>query len=91
MAGDPLSLQEHLNRPRRQAHLDAGAGVAIGDRVEVALDVDMIVEADLAHAPLSQGIGLGRQGHQPGGVDLLEQLTTGAADVTQDALIVEPD
>jgi hypothetical protein len=57
----------------------------------VALHIDMIVEADLAQTPLGQTIGLGRQGLEPWGVDLLEQLATGAADVTQDALIVEPD
>jgi hypothetical protein len=65
--------------------------MTIRDRVEVTFDVDVIVEADLAHAPLGQDVGLVGQGPQERHVDLFEQPTAGAADVTQDALIVEPD
>jgi hypothetical protein len=91
VSGDPLALQEHLDGAQRHPHLDAGAGVAVGHGVEVAIDVDVVVEAHLAHPPLGQDVGLGRQGLQARGVDLLEQLAAGAADVPQDASIVELD
>ena len=36
-----------------EAHLHLGAGVAVGNRVEVALHLHVVVQPDLAHAPLS--------------------------------------
>jgi hypothetical protein len=91
VGGDPFPTEEHLDGPGRQPRLDGGAGVAIGDRVEVTGYLDVIVEADLAQAPLSKDIRVRRQGRQPGRVDLLEQLTAGAADIAQDPPVIEGD
>jgi hypothetical protein len=86
---DPGALEEDLDAARRGADFDAGAGMAIGHGVEVAVDIDVIVQADFAQAPLGQGIGLNRQSPEPRRVDLLEKLSASAADMAQGALIVE--
>ena len=57
MSGDPLALQKDLHGTRRQPHLDLAAGEAIGNTVEMALELDMVVDADPAHAPFGEGEG----------------------------------
>ncbi len=64
--------------------------LAVGYRVEVPFHLDVVVEPDLAQAPLGQHVGLRRQRLQPGLVHLLEQLTPGAADVAEHPLVVQP-
>ena len=51
------------SRPGRRvsARLDLGAGEAVGDRIIVGVDVDVIVDADLAHAPLAVFVRLAGQ------------------------------
>jgi hypothetical protein len=39
MSGDPLALQKDLDGARRQPHLDLAAGKAVGDAVEMALEL----------------------------------------------------
>ena len=46
MGGNALALVEDLDRACGQPRLDLVADQAIGDRVVVAVDVDMVVEAD---------------------------------------------
>src|SRR5271165_4661210 len=61
MSSDPLALQKDLNSARRQPNLDFAAGKAVGDAVEMALELDMVVDADPADPPLGKAIGLRRQ------------------------------
>src|SRR5205085_3660404 len=61
MSSDPLALQKNFNRARRQPNLDFAAGKAVGHAVEMALELDMVVDANPANAPLGKAIGLSRQ------------------------------
>jgi len=91
VGGDALPVQEDLHGAGGEPHLHRLAGATVGDGVEVAVDVDVVVQPHLAHAPFGEGIGLGRQGFKPRGVDLREELATGAALITLDLLLVDPD
>ena len=46
MSSDPLALQKDLNDARCQPHLDLAPGKAVGDAVEMALELDMVIDAD---------------------------------------------
>jgi hypothetical protein len=61
MHGDPLALDEDLHGAAGEPHLDLAAREAIGNAVEVALDLDVVVDPDAAHAPFGEDVGLGRQ------------------------------
>ncbi len=89
MGGDPLAASEDFHGPRGQAHLDLGAGMAIGDRVEVTGDFDVVVEPDLANPPLRQDVRFGRQELQPRLIELFEQLSAGATNIAEHALFVQ--
>ena len=58
MSSDPLTLQKDLNSARCQPHLDFAAGKAVGDAVEMALELDMVIDADPADAPFGKALGL---------------------------------
>jgi hypothetical protein len=66
-----------------QPRLDLGASEAVGDGVIVGVDVDVIVDADPAHAPLAVFVRLSRQILQRRAIDLLEQLAAGDAEPAQ--------
>jgi hypothetical protein len=89
MDGDALALVEDLDAVGGQARLDLGAGEAVGDGVIVSVDVDVIVDADPAHAPLAVFVGLTRQRLERRVVDLLEQLAAGDAEPAQGLLLIE--
>ena len=59
--GDPLAPGEDLDGAPGEAHLDLGAREAIGNAVEMALDIDVIIDANPAHAPFGEDIRLDRQ------------------------------
>ena len=61
MCGDPLTLQKDLDGARRQPDLDLAAGEAVGDAVEVSLDLDVVIDADPAQPPFGKGVGLAGQ------------------------------
>ena len=88
--GDPLALDEDLHGAAGDPHLDFAAREAVGDAVEVALDIDVIVDADPAHAPFGEDIRLGRQRLECGPVELFEQLPARDAEPTDRPLLVEP-
>ena len=46
MNGDTLALMENLDAASGQPRLDLGAGEAVGDRIIVGVNVDVIVDAD---------------------------------------------
>lgn len=91
MGGDPLALVEQLDRARRDPRLDRLTREAVGDRVVMALDLDMIVKPGAPPPPFGEHIGLQRQRLQGRSVDRLEQLTAGLADAAHDPAIVEID
>src|ERR1700751_6418197 len=80
MNGDALALMEDLDAASGQPRLDLGAGEAVGDRIIVGVDVDVIVDADPAHAPLAVFVGLTGQRLERRAIDLLEQLAAGDAE-----------
>jgi hypothetical protein len=59
--GDPLALREDLHGAVGEPHLDLAAREAVGNAVELALDIDVVVDADPAHAPFREDVRLGRQ------------------------------
>jgi hypothetical protein len=56
----------------------------------VTLDIDMVVDADTAHAPFGEDVRLGRQWLERRPVELFEQLPTRDAEPTDRPLLVEP-
>ena len=83
MDGDALAFVEDLDAAGGQARLDVGAGEAVGDGIIVGVDVDVIVDADPAHAPLAIFVRLSRQILERRAIDLLEQLAAGDAEPAQ--------
>jgi hypothetical protein len=53
-----------------QPHLDFAAGKAMKHAAEMAFELDMVVDADPAEAPLGKAIGLSRQRGEVGPVQL---------------------
>src|SRR6202041_2341969 len=60
MNGDALALMENLDAAGGQPRLDLGAGEAVGDRIIVGVDVDVIVDPDPGQAPLAVFVRLVR-------------------------------
>src|SRR2546423_12724892 len=89
MSSDPLTLQKDLNSARRQPHLDLAAGKAVRNAVEMALELDMVVDADPTNAPLGKAIGLRRQRVEVGPFELLEQCPAGETEPPDRAFVVE--
>ena len=90
MRGDPLALDEDLDGSAGEPHLDLVAREAVGHAVEMALDLDVVIDADPAHAPFGKHIGLDRQGLELRPVELFEELPAGDAEPADRALLVEP-
>jgi hypothetical protein len=89
MSSDPLALEKDLNSARRQPHLDLAAGKAVRDAVEMALELDMVIDADPANAPLGKAIGLRRQRVEVGPIELFEQRPAGDTEAPDRAFVVE--
>ena len=89
MNGDALALMENLDAAGGQPRLDLGAGEAVGDRIIVGVDVDVIIDADPAHAPLAVFVRLSRQSLERRAIDLLEELAAGDAEPPEDLFFVE--
>jgi len=56
----------------------------------MALDFDVIIDANAAHAPFGEDVRLARQWLDRGPVEFFEQLTASAAEPADYSLIVEP-
>ena len=89
MNGAALALVENLDAAGGQPRFDLGAGEAVGDRTIVGVDVDVIVDADPAHAPLAVFVRLVRQRVERRAIDLLEELAAGDAEPPEDLFFVE--
>ena len=86
----PLALGEDLHGTAGETRLDLGAGEAVRNAVEVALDIDVVIDADTTNAPFGEDVGLDRQRLERRPVELFEELPARAADPTDGALLVEP-
>ena len=74
MGGDALVAMEDLDRAPGEADPDRASDQAVRDRVEGALDIDMVVGVDLRGLPLGVFEGRLGQGRQRGALDGLEHL-----------------
>src|SRR5882672_726325 len=81
MAGDTLALVEQLDRTLGDARLELLAQQAVRHRVVMAVDVDVVVEADPALAPLGVDVGFDRQSGERRTVEFVEQLASADAEV----------
>ena len=89
MGRDPLALAEHLDRARREAHLELVFGEAVGNAVVMIFDLDMIIEPGAPHPPLGVNVRLRGQRLERRPVQLLEELLAGDAEPAQRAAPVD--
>src|SRR3546814_12764204 len=76
-------FRSDLNRPRRQSRFHRLARIAVGHRVKMTRDLDMIIEAHAPGLPFGMNVRLSRQRHQQRRIELFEQLATGATKLAQ--------
>lgn len=88
-SGDPLALMEYLDRIGGDTRLNLLAGKAIGNRVIMPFDLDVVIQPGTPDTPFGEDIALDRQGPQSRTIEFLEQLTPRAIDPTQDPDVVE--
>ncbi len=91
MGGDALTSGEHLDSARRQTDLDLILREAIGHAVIVAVDIDVIIDADPADAPFREHVGFDRQTLEHRLVELFEELPPRHAEPADRPFIVDPD
>src|SRR5665213_3178202 len=87
--GDPLALEEDLDRPRGQPRVDLGAGEAMGDAVIMGGNLDVIIDADATGTPFRELVRLSRQHLQRRAIDLFQQLPARHAEPPDRTLFVE--
>ncbi len=85
MAGNALALLEDLHAGGGRAHLDLLAGIAVGHRVVVPVELDVVVDAHGGDLPLRELIADRRQGSQRRAVELLEDALAGAGELLEGA------
>ncbi len=71
--GHALALVQNLHGGGRGPHFHGLLGERVGDRVEVAVEGDVVVDVDLGVRPLAQVETLGRQRPQSRAVQALKQ------------------
>lgn len=57
-----FAMKKDLDRPARSAQFNVAAGMAVGDRVKVPVEFDVIIDAGLTPLPFRQDEGLYGQG-----------------------------
>ena len=78
VAGDAPPAQEDLDGARGEADVAALADVVVGNRVEVTVDLKVVVDVHLRGRPEREFVRRRRQGPQRLALDLLEQTEPGA-------------
>jgi len=73
-SGEALGAEEHLHGPRRDLGFDLVPGKAVGHRVMVPLNSNVVVEPHPATSPFGMNPEFVRQWLQVRRIDLLEQL-----------------
>ena len=89
MRGDPLALEKDFDGARRQPNLDLAAGEAVGDAIEVRLDLDVVIDADAAQPPFGKRIGLAGQRLEMRPIEFLEQRAACDAEAADRSHLVE--
>src|SRR6266436_886973 len=89
MHGDPLAFDEDLDRARGQTCFDLGASEAVRHAVEVLVELDVVIDADTAQAPLGQDIRFDRQGFEVRPIEFFEKLPARSTEPAQHPLLVE--
>ena len=87
VAGDALAALEHLDRAARHAHVHLDPGVLARHRVVVAIDLDVVVDADPRHLPFGVFVVLLRQRAQGRLVHLGEGAGAAARQFLEGALV----
>ena len=79
MGGDAFAAVEHLDRAGRGTGVHLLADQGVRHRVEKALDLDVVINADAGEAPLGILVVLFGQWLHEGAFDRLEELTAADA------------
>src|SRR6516165_4016651 len=77
-------------RSRSPGTRNFGTREAVGNAVEVMIDVDVIVDADAAQAPFGEYVGLDRQRLERRPVEFFQELAARHAEAADRPLLVEP-
>ena len=85
VAGDAVAAMEHLDGGLGDPHLDDLADHAGRHGVEVPLDLDVVIRRHAGTPPFGVLVGLGRQRHQGGPVDGVEELAPAGAELAHQA------
>jgi hypothetical protein len=72
----PLAAMEDLDRACGGANFNLGADERMRDRIEKAVDLNVVIEIDASAAPIGELPVVGRQRRQRAPLDLFEQLTS---------------
>ena len=87
MRRNPLAAVEQFDRARGDARPDLLAEQAMGRRVVVLVDLDVVVEPDPAFLPGGEDVGLGRQRLERRAVQLLEERAPACSEMPRHAVI----
>ena len=87
MHGDPLAAMEQLDGAAGRADVDLLADQAVRHRVEEALDLDVIVDADAGEPPFGELVVLARQRCQRRALDGLEEVAAADAEPAHDMIV----
>src|SRR2546426_10128474 len=80
MRGDTLAAMEELDSGRRQARVDMFVNERVGDGVVMAVELDVVVDADArADLPVAVDEGLGGERAEGGLVEPLEERAAAGA------------
>src|SRR3546814_14880607 len=80
---DPLAADEDLDRPRRQSRFNRLARIAVGHRVKMMYNLDLIIEDNAPGLPFGLNVRLSRQRRQQRRIEHFEHLATGATKLAQ--------
>src|SRR5579863_7469040 len=88
--GNAFAFGKYLDGAVGEADFDLDAGEAMGHAVEVLVDLNMVIDADPADAPLRKHIWFNGQRLEHGPIEFLEQLPARAAKPAQCPFLVDP-
>ena len=89
MAGNPPAAAEDLHCVRTQADLAALTGELIGNAVVMAVDLEVVIDADLRHLPDAELVGPIRKRLQRRPIQALEQTVAASRQLLEGA-VIEP-
>jgi hypothetical protein len=87
MRGHALAAMEDLDRGRRGANLDGLTAERVGDAVEVAVELDVVVNVDTRLSPVMQLEAFGGQRPEGGSIQLREQAVPRSGTLAEGAVV----